>query len=431
MDDYTQQSNSGIDKKKLIIKIAIIILAAFVIISSLLIGYKYFKNKQTGQESGGSLFPSVSEVVNLITGKEEVATSSPIISDDQKLVELYKGPVGGYTILSDGSAIRLFDRAKGLIIDINLKTGEQKTVTDQPILKVHDVTFIGDTSIITRSLEDNTIKSNLYSFTQNNDTGILITSEQPTTLSDNILELAKSLNNKYVALVIKDINGSNIDLLDTETRNLKRQISLPISEWLPSVTNSGEVFISAKASKYANSGTYKIVDGILNTIVPSKTAQTSILSPDGLRIVSIAIYDNLLSSELTSKKDTGQYTGSDSGVDLHTIAEKCTWNSLNTMIFCGVPKTISKNIPDDWYLGQAHYNDTIYKYDVFSDQQELIVNPDLNKMKIDVVSPEVRENNLFFKDKLNEHLFAYRLSENVDIEKQYEINNETEINNPE
>lgn len=417
MDDYTQQPNNWFAKNKnLIIKIAIIVLAAFVIISSLLIGYKYMTKSKTPGQDNGSLFPTVTDIVNLVTGKDETSTSTPITSSDGKLVEIYKGPIGGYIFLNDGETVRLFDRAKGLIVDVNIKTNEQKIVTDQPLLHVHDVVFINDLTIITRSLEDNTIKSNLYTFSLNTDTGILSQIETPTTLSDNILELAKSKNGKYVVLVVKDITGSNIDVLNTQTNDLKRKISLPISEWLPFVTDNGEVILSSKASKYADSGSYKIVNGTLSQVVFARRAQTSSISNNAKRVLSFSIYDNNIGQELVEKDTDGNYIDSDNNAGISTLAEKCAWNKFDTIIICGNPNTISKDIPDDWYLGKESYSDSIYQYNIITQKTDELTNFMANGIDVDIINPEVRDNLFIFENKKDEHLFIYKLDNSVDIE---------------
>ncbi len=421
MDNEIQQQNTDIlsNKKSLIKKISIGIIILIIIGVGVFFIINKFNKKEPGAET--SAFPSVGEIIDKITGNEsEVSTTTPVqIGDNIRFGKIYSGPVAGFIIRENGSTVRLFDRAKGLLIDVNLISGEQKTVSDQPLLKVHDVTFISDSSFITRSYENNSIKSFLYDYNQTNESGIISQSDRPLFLSDDIVELSKSENNKYVVFVTKSVNGSSIDILDTETVKIKRVTNLPISEWIPSVTNTGEIYISSKASKYANSGTYKIVGDKINISIPAQKGETSSIAPNGNVAMYIPVFDKDFNPNIIKLSEEPDYTVDESETSLRTIAEKCSWNSLSTIIFCGVPKEVGDNTPDDWYLGKVKYNDKIWQHDAVSGESTYLFDPESFGFNIHAVSLSVSGKNLIFKDRVSENLFAYRLNEDVDTEKDY------------
>lgn len=426
MDNFTQETgDNNPNKSKLIRNILIAILALVVIFG--VIYFFYSRNKTTSTENNGATFPTGGNIIDTIKniGNIDTKPENNVLSEKTKLIELYKGPVSGYTILENERVARVFDRSKGLIFDINLNTGDFKAITEQPILKVHDVTFVGQNSIITRSLGvDNNIKSNLYEFSENSQDGTLKLNSKPIFLSDNILELSKSYNNKYIAFVIKDTKGSNIDLYEVESKKIQRLINLPISEWIPSVDNDGIVYISSKASKHAQSGTYKINNGVLDIIAPAKTAQTSILSPQGTSLISVSIIKDEFISNLKSIKSSTENEGLelDENPYISTITDKCTWNNLETKVFCGVPTNFGLNIPDEWYLGNISYNDNIWQYDLKNKKNSLLI----KDSNIDTTELNITGNILFFKNKKDEHLWGYMLENNVDEIPQNETDNNIE-----
>lgn len=432
MDNNTPQTQNNYevtDRSKLIRKVLIGILIFVVLFGIIYLTYNYFKNKDNNTST--STFPIAEDVIGVIKNIGKGSDSKPeetVLSDKASLLELYKGPVAGYTILDSSRTARVFDSSKGLIFDINLNTGDTKAVTDQPILRVHDVLFVGQNTIITRSLDaSNVIKSSIYKFSRDDTTEMLKLENKPTLLSNDITELSKSQNNNFVVFVVKDARGGNIDLYDSNTEKLTRLISLPISEWIPSVSNSGTVYISSKASKYAESGTYKIEKGSLGTVVKAKTAQTTILSPDGSIGLSLFIINNVFISSLSPADKAIDNSLVKESVNplLSTIADKCAWNKIGTKLFCGIPNKFGPNTPDEWYLGTVSYVDSIWEYDVTTSKSTSLVDNSINNVSIDTVSLEPNGNILFFKNKKDDHLWGFRLNEDADISSVVENNTET------
>ncbi len=436
MDNFTPQiddNSEGTDRSKLIRKVLIGVLIFVVILGAIFIIFSYLNNKKT--PGAGVTFPTTQDVINVIknvSGSENQTPTETVLSEKANLIELYKGPVAGYTILESSRTVRVFDKSKGLIFDINLNTGDSKAVTEQPILNVYDVLFVGQNTIITRSLDSSgIIKSNLYKFTRSDNNEVLRLEDKPTILADGIVELAKSQNNLYAVIITKDDRGGNVDLYDNSNGKLTRLISLPISEWIPSVSNSGVVFISSKASKYASSGTYKITDGMLDTIVPAKTAQTTILSPDGGLSLSTSIDNNLFSSSIsTADKDISSNLKEESSNPLiSTLAEKCAWNELGTKIYCGIPNNFGVKTPDEWYLGNISYVDSIWEYNITTSKPSLLIESSVSNVSIDAVSLESNGNILFFKNKKNNHLWGFRLKDDTNINTESDMNVPNDSNN--
>jgi hypothetical protein len=99
---------------------------------------------------------------------------------------------------------------------------------------------------------------------------------------------------------------------------------------------------------------------------------------------------------------------------LKTLPEKCVWNSLSTIIYCAVPKSISAgSYPDTWYQGVISFSDQIWKVDVTTGNATLIVDPitisggeDVDGIKLAI---DDGENYLFFVNKKDSFLWEFNL----------------------
>lgn len=72
-------------------------------------------------------------------------------------------------------------------------------------------------------------------------------------------------------------------------------------------------------------------------------------------------------------------------LSLKTLKDKCTPDfSTKTFMFCGVPRVITQNMPDAWYMGKVHTNDTLYLIDTEQGSLSTLAN---TEEEVDVISP--------------------------------------------
>jgi hypothetical protein len=108
--------------------------------------------------------------------------------------------------------------------------------------------------------------------------------------------------------------------------------------------------------------------------------------------------------------DTAAHTAI--ALPLATLAEKCTWSSDSTTLYCGIPRTFSGNLPDHWYQGALAFSDRLWQIDLRTRTASLIVDPNqIANASIDAVSLTVDRTNdvLIFMNKTDGSLWAYDL----------------------
>lgn len=421
MDDNTTQQGNGLrplpsldtqDKRR---AFAIVTGIGLVILLIIVLLYVLFRKPSTPKLQNPA-FPIAGNVNNQVPinnqgGENNGASPSNggVAGPLQKLVELYKGPVAGYTLLDDGKTIRAFDREKGRLVEIDTTSGAATIVSDQPILQIHDATFLADQKIILRTLDTNeTIKSTLYTIGPSGAAETPLSLQSPVALSDDILELAPSEDGSKVVFVIKDPLGADIDVLDVTTQSLTRATTLPIDEWLPMITDDGTIYLSAKASRFASTGTYKVVNKHLVMVVAGATGQTTSVAPNATAAFDSWIDATGFHSDL--RGTTVDTQAENPNISFTTIAEKCAWTRDSLKFYCGVPLGIGNTAPDDWYLGVYRFSDALQSYDVQTGNEDYLVNPETQKVQIDMIDLLPSSFAVFFKNKPDEHLWMYRLT---------------------
>lgn len=412
MDDITPQPNIDTEKaKKLkIIRYVLIAVLALLLIVGGIVVYLRFK-KQPSEQTSGAFPVSGESGVSPTTGGEEgegeITGEQPITLEDN-YNELYTGAIAGYTVLDDGITIQAFDREKGLIVQINSMTGTSKTISNTPILFVHDALFVKDKYLITRSLDNNNvIKTRMYELTGNADSGITL--EKPKSLADNVKELAQSPDGNRIVLVIQEENNAHVDVLESDSKKIKSIIQLPISEWIPFVTNDEKVFLIAKASATAKSGAYYVNNGKLQIVVPAQQNQTVLPSPDGKKLFKTNISSTYGSQVLKSFMDNAG-DEEEGSVSFATIADKCAWDNNSQFVYCGVNRGGTYITLDDWYLGKVSSSDEISGYDTQTTEETNITLKSVNNPKIDTVLLNIQKDAVFFVNKTDEHLWKARRS---------------------
>jgi hypothetical protein len=104
--------------------------------------------------------------------------------------------------------------------------------------------------------------------------------------------------------------------------------------------------------------------------------------------------------------------GAVTALPLATLAEKCVWTSDETALYCGIPSSMTGNLPDDWYQGTASFSDRIWRIDLTSRLATLVVDPTQTaKTTIDAVNLTIDPQSqvLVFRNRLDSSLWAYSL----------------------
>ncbi len=110
----------------------------------------------------------------------------------------------------------------------------------------------------------------------------------------------------------------------------------------------------------------------------------------------------------------GTATGETVPLPVATIADKCTWTTDDSTIYCGIPvdPPSASAYPDDWYQGVVPFSDRIWKIDVAGRYAQLVLDfPSETKDVLDAEALAVDPMNteLVFINKNDGSLWGYSL----------------------
>ncbi len=192
----------------------------------------------------------------------------------------------------------------------------------------------------------------------------------------------------------------------------------PFREWLPQWTTQNSILLNTKPSGITAGYLYSLdtKTGDIKKILGGLLGLTSLASNDGQNILYTETKDSKLELGLYGTKDSSNWL-----LPAETLPEKCVWgNKYTKIVYCAVPKNVPKDhlYPDDWYLGLMHFNDVIWRINLQTGENKLIVDPEKQiPFSLDVVNMKLSKNDdyLIFEDKNTLSLWGIGLNSPVSI----------------
>ncbi|PIR37268.1 MAG: hypothetical protein COV34_03540 [Candidatus Zambryskibacteria bacterium CG10_big_fil_rev_8_21_14_0_10_42_12] len=314
---------------------------------------------------------------------------------------IYSSPVGGYTLLGDGSSttVRVVDRATGHIIDINTITKEQKRISNTTLPGIIEATWFNEgKGVVMRYLKESSdvietlIISNLS--TTGEDTA-------GTYLEENIASI-KPISNTEIAYIIPSDSGSGIKIYNTSANTTETLLTSTIREWKILGGNKNGIYVQTKASYSAPGYVYRLTRprGELLNVLQGRSGLNAILSNDQSTLFATTAGNDPINYIFDQNFDESSI------VDMQTIADKCVFTS-NEELYCGVPIRFPTHMPDVWYMGTATLADQIWKTD--TDGTTTFIT---GLQNIDIIKPQLSENEeqFFFTNKSNGSVWIVRLN---------------------
>lgn len=273
-------------------------------------------------------------------------------------------------------AVRYVDRLSGNIYQTFLDKIEERRFSNTMIPKIYEAVFgNNDSTVLMRYLksDDQTIetfsgiipKEVLGADTNSNEI-------KGTFLPENITDFALSPDKNKIFYLTVDINDNatgNISALSDTTKKTAVFTS-PFSEWLPDWPNVNLITLTTKPSAYALGYMYALNPTTkgFSRVLEGLPGLTTLTSPSGKTVLYA---DNGL---LLNTFDMTKNTSKDLG--LRTMPEKCVWGKNSDILYCAVPKnTPTELYPDAWYQGEVSFSDQIWKIDLTSGNNTLLVDP--------------------------------------------------------
>lgn len=244
-------------------------------------------------------------------------------------------------------AVRYVEKRNGHIYRKYLDNMEEQKISNSTTPPINDAHFnqTGDTVVYRYLSTTNQISS--FIGTMGRSKGEYL----PT----GVVDISLPNDNSRLFYLVKN-NNSIIGYTKKFEDTQKTQVfSSPFTEWLSAWDNNENVYLTSKASFFAEGSTY-----VLNTrnkkftkLFGNILGLTSNPSPDGSRV--------LYSYSTNQGPKLGIFNNKDKSkteLDVFGLAEKCIWSNDNIYLYCALPNKISGIIyPDIWYQGKISFDD--------------------------------------------------------------------------
>jgi hypothetical protein len=374
--------------------------------------------------SSGSPFGVTPSDITPSGGSGNTQTQAPVVGSGQgtptaSLFQIATDPVAGAGSFLRNKAefIRYVDRATGHIFEVDPVAFTKTEIANNTSPKIYQAFWKPDGStVIERTLPNDgdvafttsivltAPKTTLASTTTQASTDYTLSATQ---LRGDVSVLSLSTNS--IAYVLADTG--EVGVSGYQGQKPESLFTSAFNNWQIAWQGSN-LTLTTNASTEAQGFAYLLSpSGHMKTLLGPLTALASLISPDGAHI--IYSYQDENGPELAVKN---LKTGVSTNILPYTLADKCVWSVKNkSLVYCATPTNgLAKGDPDDWYLGETHYSDNIWAFNVDTGQNTLLVEPKKNfSVDLDVINPELSPNEdyLIFMNKTDLSLWALKLGQ--------------------
>ena len=135
---------------------------------------------------------------------------------------------------------------------------------------------------------------------------------------------------------------------------------------------SGDYFAYTKPSASLDGYGFRInsTNGSFTRVLGPLRALSMLPSPNG----SLLLY-SYLDRGVTRLAVLDLSTQNATALPLSTLPEKCVWTPDSTAVYCAVPTSMPRSVPDAWYQGALVFSDRIWKMSMVDRLATLVVDP--------------------------------------------------------
>ncbi len=279
-------------------------------------------------------------------------------SETWVLTPLHTDPVANAYIKSiqaDGdlsTLIQFTERKTGNILESN-SSGEKYRLSGITLPRSVTSYFLSDGSVLVESTDGGV--PTLINTDQDD------ANHKLSNLPSNLMQIAQY--NSSIYYTASDDTGVALMVipeskLDAKNYTAKQLWSSPLSGWLiQPVANF--VIVTQKASYDIPGYSYLISksDGRVMQMLQDMPALITNVSPDAKQVLySISDKHGVrLYLQDTSTNSTPIE------LSINTLASKCLWGTDSTTFYCAIPSSLPAKLPDNWYRGEVHFNDSLWR----------------------------------------------------------------------
>jgi len=324
---------------------------------------------------------------------------------EKDLTQLTNFAVAGAVFNEDLEKIIYFEKSTGHLYEIGSSRQDMKQISITTIPGILEIIWSQDgTKAVLKYFDINSsiIKEAVYSFSVSS----FATSTEGVFLPIDTISVSSSPKSDKIFYLIGENQTKGI-VSSFENKNQKEIFSLSFGEFLADWPQTNNITLLTKPSYYTEGYFYKLnaTNGSLTKLVGDKKGLTAVLFPSTNRVLYSQSADNSIETKVYDiNKNTTSF------FDKTTLPEKCFFSKIDDdIIYCAIPRKIpSAKYPNDWYKGLVSFSDTIWKIDVNSGVNELI----LNEEDLDIIniSSDKEENFLIFQNKKDHTLWSLKLN---------------------
>ncbi len=361
-----------------------------------------FGDTGSGTAVNGSTGGSNSVQVNIATtvGPNLVKITSGPVSAGEVAFDIPPSSTSSTTFTPGDISVRYIDRESGNVYEYRALNRKLSRISNKTLPGIQEASWLPDGSMaFVRFLapSNGTSHINTFALPFDGNGGYFLQSDLAETIvtgPNSIFTLATSPTNSVGASANAD--GTNIKTL----------FGSPLTSIVARAAGTSIITVS-KAASEIDGYAFALSNGVFTPIIGPLRGLTILPSPSG-RIVLFSYTDGSALHMSTLNLTDGSVVE----LPLATLAEKCTWVSDSTALYCAIPSSISGNLPDDWYQGTVSFTDKIWRIDLNTRLATLIVSPSsIGKTDIDAVNLATDPNSqiLVFRNKKDSSLWAYSL----------------------
>lgn len=319
--------------------------------------------------------------------------------------------------------VRYVESGSGTLFDRAIrKMEEAKRITNNSVPRVAEA-FFDDTAerVVMRYLKDGVIETYVARLTfpkvdpnlpkEERDAIPRIAAVDGDFLPEGIIAADVSPDRKSFFYTNPIMGGSAGIVYTFATKGKKQILETPLTEWIADFGSNSRVNITTKASgtTFGYSYSLDVKTGAMYKNVGGKNGLTTLMSPDGRKILFAEYANNGLTTSIADLA-----TGKVTVVSPSALPEKCVWTKDSLRVYCAaMTRSLAALYPDDWYQGSISFDDALWMIDT-SDYRGNIVFDMLTKSKarIDATNLTLNgtENYLGFINKKDGSLWGFDLS---------------------
>lgn len=327
-----------------------------------------------------------------------VATGAVVVDLPSRVTEPTSSTTPTETLPGD-TEIRYVDRASGNIYAYRFHERTLERISNRTLPGIQEASWLSDGSMaFVRFLPNDSGEERVstYALPANGEGGY--------SLEQGLSQVLTS-GTTTVFTLLPSANGAVGTAVRPDGTNPRTVFSSVLANITVHLSN-GPYMAHTKASNQldgygftiGSSGAFTRILGPLRglSILPSPSGKFVLFSYVQDRTLRLSVYDTT--------------TASTTALPLATLTEKCAWTPDSSAIYCGIPRTYTGSLPDDWYQGAVQFADRLWRIDMQDRVATLVIDPlTSGDSSIDMIGLSIdgKADVLTFKNKTDGSLWAY------------------------